>query len=209
MNILFADSQGVVRYGTISLVKSLIPEVQVFEATNHHQFCSQLRNEKIDILLLNTDMCGDHSIPSISKFKNINPNIRILLLSNYTEKVFASHLLEAGADGFINVRSNLDHIKDLFSEFFKGLDAPPKTSSNSSKKKIQSPDQISGKWLTEKFSERERSVLAFLQRGIPLREISKLLSIKPSTVSTYKNRIYNKLGVVNQRELTDLMIMAS
>lgn len=205
MNILIADSQGVVRYGTINLVKSLVPEVQIFEANNHHQVCNQLRNENIKILLLNTDMCGDHSISFISKFKNIKPDIRILLLSTYTEKVFANHLFGAGAEGFIDARSNLMQVEARITEF---LNRPCIATVEAHNSTITRCNQISVKRLTEKFSERERNVLALLRTGIPLIEIAKRLAIKPSTVSTYKFRIYSKLGVENQRELTDLMSMA-
>lgn len=208
MNILFADSQGVVRFGTINLVRSITSEIRVFEATNHHQVCNHLRNEDINMLVLNTDMCGDHTITTISKFKSIRHDIRILLISNYTEKVFAARLLEAGAEAFINIGSNLDHFKDVFLRFIQGASSAP-PSVNQPSALVHYPDHASGKWLIEKFSERERSVLAFLRNGVPLIEIARLLAIKPSTVSTYKNRIYNKLGVVNQRELTDLMSMAS
>lgn len=207
MNAIFADSQGVVRFGSINLVKSIKSDIGVFEASNHHQVCSLLRNEDINILILNTDMCGDHSIAAITKFKSIKPELRILLFSNYAEKIFASRLIEAGADAFINVCSSLDYIKDALIRFLECSSAPnylKKTESN-----VQYPDHASGQWLFEKFSERERSVLAFLRNGVPLIEIARLLAIKPSTVSTYKNRIYTKLGVVNQRELTDLISMAS
>lgn len=208
MNTLFADSQGVVRFGAINLVKTIKEDIRVFEASNHHQVCTILRNEDIDVLILNTDMCGDHSIAAITKFKSIQPEIRILLFSNYTERVFASRLLAAGADAFINVCAKLEHMKISLKNFFEG----EKSSQTTLKKNRPSghyPDHASGQWLFEKFSERERTVLTFLRNGVPLIEIARLLAIKPSTVSTYKNRIYSKLGVVNQRELTDLMIMTS
>ncbi|MFD2742578.1 MULTISPECIES: response regulator transcription factor [Sphingobacterium] len=208
MNILFADSQGVVRFGTINLAKSIVPEIHAFEANSHHYVCHILRTEDIDMLILNTDMCGDHSIAAISKFKSIKPTVRILLISTYTERVFASRLIEAGADDFINIRSSLDHFKTVILRFTQGVSHSSAPVGKSNSKSVNYPDQATGKWLIEKFSERERSVLAFLRNGVPLIEIARLLAIKPSTVSTYKNRIYNKLGVVNQRELTDLMSMA-
>lgn len=208
MNTLFADSQGVVRFGAINLVKSIKSEIRVFEASNHHQVCTILRNEAIDILILNTDMCGDHSIAAITKFKSISPEIRILLFSNYTERVFASRFLDAGADAFINVCAKLEHMKDVLINFFEASNSAL-TTPKKNKSSGHYPDHASGQWMFEKFSERERTVLTFLRNGVPLIEIAKLLAIKPSTVSTYKNRIYSKLGVVNQRELTDLMIMTS
>ncbi|PVH23967.1 response regulator transcription factor [Sphingobacterium corticibacter] len=208
MNTLFADSQGVVRFGSIHLVKSIKPEIRIFEASNHHQTCTILRNENIDVLILNTDMCGDHSISAIAKFRSIRPEIRILLFSHYTERAFAARLLDAGADAFINACSKLDHMKEVLVKFFaESKSSPPAL--ESSRPLASYPDHASGQWLFEKFSERERTVLTFLRNGLPLIEIARLLSIKPSTVSTYKNRIYTKLGVVNQRELTDLMSMAS
>ena len=207
MNILFADSQGVVRHGTITIARTIAPSMKVFEESSHHQVCQHLRNEDITMLFLNTDMFEEHSSTSISKFKSISPNLKILLLSTYAEKIFGYHLMQAGADGFISSSYNLSQIANAMSVFLehgKYISADLQ----SYKERQAKATAAYQKSIAQKFSSREKMVLEHLRNGTPIIEIAKLLMISPSTVSTYKCRIYGKLGIGNVRELNDLINLA-
>jgi DNA-binding NarL/FixJ family response regulator len=137
----------------------------------------------------------------LSETKTLQPELKILIFSAYEEDLYALRYLNAGATGYLNKGSNEDEIKQAL----QSMMVTGKYITQNIKDRILE-SYISKKPLNplEQLSNREVEVARLLIKGFGNMEIAELLQIKKSTVSTFKNRIFEKLEIVNLAELIDL-----
>lgn len=160
-----------------------------------------LKDTKIDLLVLDINFPDGNSLNILSETKTLQPELKILIFSAYEEDLYALRYLNAGASGYLNKGSNEDEIKQAL----QSMMVSGKYITQNIKDRILE-SYISKKPLNplEQLSNREVEVARLLIKGFGNMEIAELLQIKKSTVSTFKNRIFEKLEIVNLAELIDL-----
>jgi len=197
-SFLVADDHSVVRQGVSLIIKELFLNATIYKAGNFKDTFSILREEKIDMLILDVNFPDVNSINIISEIKAIRPDIKILILSAYDENIYAMRYLNAGASGYLNKETSEDEMKEAIN-----------TMISTGKYITQNiKDRILDSYISKKptnpldlLSNREIEVAQLLIKGYGNLEILELLNIKKTTVSTYKNRIFEKLEIDNLADL--------
>ncbi len=192
--ILIADDHSVVRLGTALVLEGQLTNIFVDYAENYEEVKEKLRAEKFDLLILDIEMEGSIFKFMIKELKKIQEDLLIMVFSSYKENVAVEYIQE-GAEGYLNKLSSEETlIKAVRSIFQDGYYYTPQLikqlSENRQKKDI-----------SELLSERELQVLKLLVEGNGNLEIGNILNIQMTTASTYKRRIYAKLGVNNLIDL--------
>ena len=197
--IVIADDHDIVRKG-LKLFFTEIRDVEVVdEASNGDEIMEKLSsNDNIDMLILDIDMPKLNGLSAIKNIKIQFPKLKILIFSMHPEKVYAINTLKFGADGYVSKESNMDNLLVAIDKIRKN----DKYISNELAQRM-ALEEASDKpvKLYKKLSKRESEILKLLCSGKRNKEVSKELQINEKTVSTYKLRIFKKLGVNNIADL--------
>lgn len=200
--ILLIDDHKLIRVGIRKILEESAGIEVVGEADTGEEGLRLARELNPDIVLLDVNMPGIGGIEALRKLKAHNPDTRVLVVSVHTEEPMPSRMLEAGADGYLSKSRAADEV----------LAAVQKVSRGERYLTADIAQQLAlGRFNAssspaEQLSEREMQVMMLVTRGKSIQEISEQLSLSPKTVSTYRYRIYEKLGVSNDVELTRFAI---
>lgn len=197
---LVADDHSIVRQGVSLLIKELFFNAKIHQAGNFKETLKVLKETPIDLLVLDINFPDGNSLNILADIKIIQPEIKILILSAYDEDIYALRYLNAGASGYLNKGSNEDEMKQAL----KSMVLSGKYITQNIKDKILD-SYISKKPVNplELLSNREVEVARLLIKGYGNMEIAEQLQVKKSTVSTFKNRIFEKLEINNLADLID------
>ena len=200
-NFIVADDHSIVRQGIGLILKELYQNSNVLQASNFIELYHFLNEKKIDLIILDISFPEGISLNIIHEIKNRQPNAKILIFTAFDEDIYAVKYINSGVNGFLNKLSDFDQIKHAISSTIK---IGRYFSQSISDKIINS--YLSKSYLSpfEQLSNREIEIAKLYVNGYSNSEISLELNIKSTTVSTYKKRIYEKLGIKNLSQLYQL-----
>jgi DNA-binding NarL/FixJ family response regulator len=203
IKILVADDHAIVRYGTIHLIKQAFPSVSVSDAENLDQVIKYLNDESFDLLILDINIPGGNSLQMLDVVRLRQPKIKILVFSGYDEQLYAIRYLQSGADGYLHKNSPENELQIAITLILNG----EKYISNPIKecliKGLDENKSLTSHNPLKNLSNREIEVLQSLISGLSLAETGTRLNLGISTISTYKQRIYEKLNISNMVELIE------
>jgi len=201
MNILIVEDHPLIRMGLEILILNAQPDAGISQSDNFPDGLVLLKKEKFDMLILDIDVPGSENIRMMEMVREIQPAILILIHSGYDEQVYALPYLQAGADGFLSKLTS----QDEFDAAFTALITKGKYTSDKVQQimldSISSPDSKTKNPITS-LSPQEMRVMQLLLEGKWTKEIAAILNIKENTVSTFKRRVFDKLGVTDLLELS-------
>jgi DNA-binding NarL/FixJ family response regulator len=189
---LIADDHYVVRQGVSSIVEEMFYNAIIYHSETFEGIIKILREDKIDLLILEINFTIGDGLGIIEEIIKIQQDIKILVFTVCDENIYAMKYLNAGVSGYLNKGSTLEEMKQALSlMMFSG-----KYMTQNLKSKI-SDYGISNKPINplDQLSNREVEVARLLIKGCGNLEITHLMQIKKSTVSTLKKRIFEKLEI--------------
>lgn len=198
--ILIVDDHSVVRTGLAVLITEQFP-AEADIAPDGKTAIKKIKEKNYDLVILDINMpetdCGN----LLSTFCSLKPGIRILIFSMNEETLFAKHYLKMGAKGYLSKNALDEEIIQAVQHVLNGK-------KYMSRELLESfGDEISGIQNSNPFhllSERELRVAHHLLKGKNIIEISQVMNIHTSTVGTDKIKIFEKLGIKNLVDLTEL-----
>lgn len=191
-SILLADDHAIIRNGLEFLISSCGKPLTFFHASNRTQIFEQLLENNIDLIILDLNFEQGNSLPWIEEIKTMFPKVKIIIFSSFDESVYKNRVLSLGASAFISKLSTPDEIIQVVDQILL---------SNINFIKINNSIKFS---LLNILSKREMEIALLLIKGLRNLEISNLLKIKSTTVTTYKQRVYDKLEVSSLTELIEI-----
>jgi two-component system invasion response regulator UvrY len=204
-SILIADDHSIVRFGTAVAINETFKEAQITHASTIKEVYSHLNFKRFDLLLLDINMPGGNNISVIKEVLDLQPDLKILVFSSYDENIYALRYIEAGAAGYLNKNTAMEELNNAITSIQeRGKYMSPAVRDLYIQKLTSTKSSIDKVNLLNKLSNREMDVAKHLIEGHGLLEVSNLLDLSSSTVSTYKSRIFEKLGVTNIPELIEL-----
>lgn len=198
---LISDDHSIVRQGVSLLINELFLNPKIYVSGNFKDTLKILNETNVDLLILDINFPEGNSINIIKDIKNIRPQIKILIFTAYNEDIYALRYLNSGASGYLNKGCSEEELKQAITS----MTISGKYLTQNVKDKILD-SYISKSPINpiEQLSNRELEVAKMLIKGYGNLEISDLLNIKKTTVSTFKNRILEKLEIDNLAELIEL-----
>jgi two-component system invasion response regulator UvrY len=201
--ILVADDHAIVRYGTMQLIKQSFPSFTVSDADSLDEVIRQLNEDIFDLLILDINIPGGNSLQMLDVVRLRQPSIKILIFSGYEEQLYAVRYLQSGADGYLHKNSPESELEKAVKLILNN----EKYISNLVKEHLINGSNENmpylGKNPLKNLSNREMEVLQSLMVGTSLAEIGLKLNLGISTVSTYKQRIFEKLNISNIVQLIE------
>ncbi|MEA1848145.1 MULTISPECIES: response regulator transcription factor [Chryseobacterium] len=200
--VLIIDDHSIVRQGVYLLIRKHFTNTEIFEASTLNDGKSIIKKENINFIILDINFPEGNSLNFVENLSiEYGDSIKILIFSALEETIFAFNFIKAGAHGFLSKLSEQEEIVRAFSKFFEtgkylSDELKERLLDNMIRKSNASP--------IEMLSIRELEIARLLVAGLSNNEIASKLYIHKSTVSTYKTRIFEKLGVNNIPALLNL-----
>ena len=202
MRILIADDHIVVRRGLKQILLESFECAYIHDVTNGETLIEEARKGDWDVVITDLSMPGRGGLDALHQIKQDDPKLPVLILSIHPEEQYAIRALKAGAAGYLS--------KDMASEELvtavnRVLTGKRYISPFLAEKLASDLDLSSGKRLHEHLSDREFDVLRLIASGKSISEIGTMLSLSPTTISTYRARILLKF---NMKTNADLILYA-
>lgn len=201
--ILLVDDHAIVQYGIIQLISHEFPETKICTAGNMDEMIQKLRQEKFDLLIMDINIPGGNNLQMVDIVKLRQPDIRILVFSGYDEEVYALRYLQSGVHGYLNKNNSEKELPNAIKAILNGEKYVSQAVRELLLNKATTDNAEETRNPLRKLSNRELDVLQSLINGMSLSEIGSSLNLGVSTVSTYKQRIFEKLGIHNIIELVE------
>ena len=203
IKVLLADDHAVVRTGFRLLLQSQ-PDINVVaEAQSGEAACQMFTELSPDVVVMDIGMPGMGGLEAMRRIRAHNPAARVLALSAPDDPMHARRALREGALGFLSKRSAPEALIEAISAIAAGRRyIDPGLAQKLALAEIEGAARSP----IEQLSEREFEVFIRLAGGATVQKIADDLKLSASTIGTHLYNIKQKLGVVNQSELTLLAI---
>lgn len=203
IRVLLVDDHAVVRTG-FRLLLSAVAEVSVVaEADSGEAACQRYQELEPDVVIMDLAMPGMGGLEALRRIRARDPHAQVLALSAHDDPMHARRALREGALGFLSKRSAPEALIEAVTTVAAGR----RYIDTSLAQKLALADvEGAAKSPVERLSEREFEVFIRLARGETVQGIADDLKLSASTVGTHLYNVKQKLGVVNQSELTLLAI---
>jgi DNA-binding NarL/FixJ family response regulator len=199
IRVLLVDDHAIARNG-VRLMLGTAADIDVAgEAADAQQALALLRQQAFDVALVDITMPGMNGLDLLRHLHSDYPGMAVLMLSTYAEEIYAVRALKQGAAGYLTKDAPTAVLVDAVRRAAGGR----KYVSPSLVEKLAS--LVSGDAAAaghEALSNRELEVFKLIALGEPLVQIGEKLHLSPNTVTTYRARILDKMGMSSNAELT-------
>ncbi len=198
IRLLIADDHPVVRSGLRRIAEEDEDIIVTAEASNGEEALAALRRAAVDMVLLDISMPGAPFIDTLKRLRDEHPTVRVLVLSAHPEDQWAVRALRAGASGYLTKDHSPDQLVEAVRRVFRGGRYVSPTLAEQLASRLGS--EFAGA-PHELLSDREFEVLRRLGAGHTVKDVASDLHLSPKTVSTYRTRLLEKLGVRSNADL--------
>lgn len=198
INILIADDHAIVRKGLVALIESEPGMELVGEAADGVEVVQKAQTLRPDVVLLDLMMPRQDGLVAISKIKESNPEIRILVITSFADddKVFPA--IKAGALGYLLKDSSPQQLLQAIYDVYQGQASLHPVIARKLIGELNQPPDLPP--TTEPLTDREIDVLKLIAQGLSNMDIATELSISERTVRTHITHILDKLHLANRTQ---------
>lgn len=198
MKILLADDHAVVRHGLKQILADEFKRATFGEARHAQEALDLVWKENWDVVVLDITMPGRSGLEVLREIKKSRPKLPVLVLSMHPENQFAVRVLKRGAAGYMNKESAPEELVGAIKKVLAGGRYVSHTLAEKLATYLAADTQ---KPAQELLSDREFQVLRLIASGKMVSEIARELSLSVKTISTYRTRILEKMGLRNNAQL--------
>lgn len=203
VKILIVDDHELVRTG-LRLILEEVPEFNVVgDAKSGEDALRFCRKAAPDVVLMDVNMPGIGGLEATKQIVRLSENTRVICLSMYTENPIPAKVMQMGAYGFLTKDAVPEEMILAIHKVSAGQKyVAPEIAQQIALGKLDMDDNNP----FEQLSDRELEITLMLVRGQRVPEIASSLNISAKTVNTYRYRLFDKLNINTDVELTHLAI---
>ena len=203
IKVLLVDDHELVRMGIRSLLEDVTGIDVVGEASSGEEAVQMVKKLHPHVVLMDVKMPGMGGLEAIKRILRVDETTKVLAVTVYGEEPYPSRVLQAGAVGYLTKGAGMQEMVQAIKTVSSG-------------KRYISPEvaqQLALKHLNDEkdspfdgLSEREMQVMIMITSCQKVQEISDQLCLSPKTVNSYRYRLFEKLNINSDVELTHLAI---
>ncbi|MES2351297.1 MAG: response regulator transcription factor [Pseudomonadota bacterium] len=198
IRVLLVDDHAIARNG-VRLMLSTVDDIRVDgEACNANEALQLAQAQEFDVALLDITMPGKNGLELLKQLRAERPKLAVLMLSTYAEDIYAVRALKLGASGYLTKDAPTTALVAAVRKAASG----GKHVSPALLEKLASLIGGGEVGKLEALSNRELEVFKLIAAGESLVRIGETLHLSPNTVTTYRARILEKMGLDSNAELT-------
>lgn len=199
IRIAIVDDHALVRAGLRQFLSEHVDLRIVAECANAREALDVVRQEAADVMLLDLSMPGQSGVDALQAIKARAPALPVLILSSFPEAHYATTLLRQGAAGYLAKDCEPDEIVKAVRTVALGrryitAGVAERLAAGLVEPNAKAPHEL--------LSEREFQVFLRLAQGETIGQLAQSLSLSVKTVSTYRTRVMEKMGLASNSDLT-------
>lgn len=203
IKVLLVDDHELVRTGIEALLNAAEDIKVVGVAKSGEEAVKAIVESSADIVLMDVNMPGIGGVEACRRILQYDPDAKIVALSVHNDGPIPHQLLKLGVLGFISKGSPVDEMIHAIRKVMEGnryLCA--EVANNPAFQGLHGSDESP----FAKLSQREAEVVTLILQGKTIPEMAEMLELRDKTVNTYRYRLYTKLNIKNDVELTRLAV---
>lgn len=198
MRILIADDHAIVRRGLAEILLEAWPSAEIEQVGDGESLLQETLGGGWDIVISDLMMPGRSVLEILQQIRQSHPQLPVLVLSIFPEEQYATRVFKAGAAGYINKDAAPTELVKAVQRILQGRKyitaaVAEKLASDLSADNEKSPHEL--------LSDREFHVMKLLAGGGTISDIASQLSLSPTTISTYRSRIMEKMKLRSNADL--------
>ena len=201
VDILIVDDHELVRAGLKGILSGTDNYRVVAEAETGEDALKLAKEFHPNLVLMDINMPGIGGLEATRKLRQLDPNIKVIVLTMHKEGPFPSNLIKAGAKGYITKDCGVNETLAAIEAVLQGETyISSQVAQNLAVEMLTSGSQNPFECL----SQRELQIMMMILQGHKIREIADKLNLSSKTISTYRFRLFEKLKVKNDSEMAKL-----
>lgn len=203
IKVLIVDDHELIRTGISRLLADFDKINIVGEVSCGEEAVSLARKERPDVVLMDADMPGIGGLEATRRLVRYDPDIKVIAVTVYKEEPYPTKFMQSGAAGYLTKGADIQEIVTAIRQVNSGKryitpDVAQEMALNALNPGDESP--------FDSLSEREMQVMFMITQGQKVPDISEKLFLSPKTVNSYRYRLFEKLNIENDVELTHMAI---
>jgi DNA-binding NarL/FixJ family response regulator len=195
--IVLLDDHILFRIGMVGILKMDVSFEIIGEYSNFSLLKPLLPTLSADVIFVDISLEEESGLDVAKYIKNINPNIKVIILSSHKEEFYVINALEAEVDGYIHKNVDPEELIKGVHKVLKGEKFFSLEISSLLINSVYSRPKNGIPFLTNK----EKEVVSYLMEGFSSKEIADRLDVSPRTVETHRANVLNKFNLKNTTEL--------
>ena len=199
IRIAIVDDHAMVRAGLKQFFSEEVDFRVVAEGSNGREALDIVRLGEVDVIVMDISMPGQSGVDALAAIRARAPDLPVLILSGFAEEHYATTLLRQGASGYLNKDCDPQEIAKAIRTVYRGR----KYITAGVAERLA--EALTGDGDTpahEQLSERELQVFLRLAKGETIGHMAQSMSLSVKTVSTYRTRVMEKMGLASNSDLT-------
>lgn len=203
IRLAIADDHPIVRQGLRRIASDGAGISVVGEASTAAELFRLLAGAAVDVTLLDVSMPGSTFVETLKELREKHPSVKVLVLSVHPEDQWAVRALRAGAAGYLTK----DHSPEQLVEAIRRVARGGKFVSEALAERLAGlVDNGRTPSPHERLSDREFEVLRALGSGMAVKDVAEQLKLSAKTVSTYRTRLLEKMGLKSRADLVRYVV---
>jgi len=199
MKILICDDHKIVREGLRQILKQIEEVTFIGEARDGKEALALLKGDVYEVVLLDISLPDQNGLEVLKSVKSKCPSSNVLMLSMHPQEQYAIRALKLGASGYLTKDTAAE---ELILAVKKVSEGGKYISQSLAENLALHLEDDSNRQKHEILSNREFEIMIKIANGKSLQEIGNELFISVKTVSTYRCRIMEKMGLKKNAEIT-------
>ena len=201
--VLIVEDHALIRFGLKTAFESKNFIDEIYEAASAEDAIDLVKNNHVDAVIMDLGLPNMNGIEATKEIKNINKEIKIIILTSHSSEQEVLDSIKAGASAYCSKDINPDRLADTISSVIEGAvwfdpkisDVVLKALSENKQKQILNIDD------NYNLTDREKEVLEYICEGLNNGEISKMLDVSINTIKVHVSSIIQKLGVEDRTQV--------
>lgn len=203
--ILVVDDHDLVRMGIVRMLADIEGYQVVGDAKSGEEAVTKARTLLPDVVLMDVKMPGMGGLEATKKLLVVNPSLKIIAVTACDDDLYPTRLMQAGAVGYVTKGAEFSEITNAIDKVIRGdLYMSNSIAQQLALKNFSGNNSQESPF--EKLSQRELQTAMLIANGQKVNDIANTFCVSPKTVNSYRYRIFEKLDINSDVELTLLAV---
>lgn len=199
MRILLADDHTIVREGIKLLLVEAYPLAEIVDVADAASLLQHVYKSKWDVVICDISMPpGESGLAAVKQVKEHAPKLPVIMLSMHPPAQYAVRAIKSGAMGYLTKGAAALELVSAVNTVLSGRKYLSADVVDIMADTIENLDKLNS---IEGLSDRELEVFKLMASGKVISDIARELNLSPNTISTFRSRIFEKMGFHNNLEL--------
>lgn len=203
IKVLIVDDHELIRSGISRLLADNNKITVVGEAESGEEGVAKARELRPDVVLMDANMPGIGGLEATRRLIRFDPDIKVIAVTVHGDEPYPTRFMQAGAAGYVTKGADINEMVVAIRQVASGKRYLAPDIAQQMALKALNPDEGSP---FDGLSEREMQVMFMITKGQKVQDISEQLFLSPKTVNSYRYRLFEKLNIENDVELTHMAI---